>query len=269
MQTSRTSLPQLVAHWSRELWIRYYFKFVLPRMTTATVDGIQLDLSRLSLKARNRIVNVGYESQEKELCRQFLTKSDSVLELGSGIGFIGLFCRLHLGIQHYVSVEANPHTVEILQRNYTLNGLQPRVFHAAVGPAIGTVKLNVGGDFWENSVSSHAGPGLHETMTVPCETIEALLGRCTPPPNVLIVDVEGAENELPLDALPRRIEKILIELHPHIIGEAATKRICDSLQEAGFCLAATEENSFAFIRPGAPSVAGGDGLTHQSSSTGL
>jgi FkbM family methyltransferase len=245
---NRSSIPRLLAHWSHELWLRYYFKFVLPRMTSATLDGIRLDLSRLSPKARNRIVNVGYESQEKVICQEFLSSADSVLELGSGIGFIGLYCRLKLGITHYLSVEANPFTLELLKRNYELNGMAPRYIHAAVGGRTGTVQLDVSGDFWENSVSSSVAdaPGIIE---VPCETLDHLLNRCDPPATVLIIDVEGAEKDLSLHALPEQINKVIIELHPHLIGKEAVQGICQGLLNAGFCIARKEDDSFAFIRP--------------------
>jgi FkbM family methyltransferase len=252
---TRSSIAQHLAHWSRELWVRYYFKFVLPRMTSATVEGIRLDLSKLSPKARNRIVNVGYESEEKLICQAFLTPGDSVLELGSGIGFIGLYCKLKLGISHYVSVEANPLTLEILKRNYELNGVEPRVIHAAAGGEMGTVQLQVAGDFWENSVGP-AAPVSDEVMAVPCETLESLLGHCDPPATTLIIDVEGAEKDLPLDSLPERIDKVIIELHPHLIGKEAVLKICQGLIDSGFRIARQEQDSFAFIRSGSAQAAG-------------
>src|SRR5262245_16995977 len=72
--------------WS-EFQLRWRFKFVLPKVTEVTLDGVRLDLSPLSLKVRNRILLGMYEAHEKQLCQEFLTPNDSVLELGGAIGF--------------------------------------------------------------------------------------------------------------------------------------------------------------------------------------
>src|SRR5688500_8930840 len=114
-----------VPHFMRSLfqsfWIRYYFKYVLPKINSTEIDGIKLDLTTFSPKIRNRIL-IGYETAEKQICHEFLRKDDSVLELGGGIGFIGLFCQKRLGVKNYVTVEANPQTIRILEENYRLNG---------------------------------------------------------------------------------------------------------------------------------------------------
>src|SRR5687767_11549666 len=68
----------LVYHIYHEFWVRYYFKYVLPRINEATLDGIHLDMSNLPVKIRNRILNVGYEDHEKAMCKEFLSPKDSV-----------------------------------------------------------------------------------------------------------------------------------------------------------------------------------------------
>ena len=65
----------------------------------------------MSLKVRNRVVNVGYEEAERKMARDFLSPDDSVLEIGGAIGFIGLFCQKKIGIKNYITVEANPQLV--------------------------------------------------------------------------------------------------------------------------------------------------------------
>ncbi|MDA0811407.1 MAG: hypothetical protein O3C21_03300 [Verrucomicrobia bacterium] len=48
------------------------------------------------------------------VCLDYLKNaSDAVMEVGGAIGFIGLICQKKIGIQRYVSIEANPRTIEM------------------------------------------------------------------------------------------------------------------------------------------------------------
>jgi FkbM family methyltransferase len=232
----------------RDFWIRYYFKFVLPKIESTTIDGIALDLSRLSLKVRNRILNVGYEEPEQRLCRDFLQPTDSVLEIGGAIGFIGLFCQMKLGITRYISVEANPETVEMLKRNYALNGLTPVVWNLALGKTDGKVELNVGGDFWENFIVYPQKKTRVNTIEVQSATLKSLLDRAPSVVNVLVVDIEGAEQFIDFDQIPLEVNKIIIELHPQVIGQETTYNVISKLIEKGFRVAREEGGTFAFLR---------------------
>lgn len=230
----------------QDFWIKYYFKFVLPKVTTTTLEGITLDLTGLSLKVRNRILNVGYEDQERKMCREFLKKDDSVLEVGGAIGFIGLFCHKALGIRDYLTIEANPKTVEILRKNYALNGLVPNVMNVALAEKAGEIELNTEGDFWENSVVTTSTSS--QTVKVPAAPLDTLLGFAKKPANVLIMDIEGAEQYINWTKLPRQIEKVIIELHPGVIGQEKTYQIVSDLVGSGFKVAREEENTFAFLK---------------------
>jgi FkbM family methyltransferase len=239
------ALSHTLRDWWQFFWIRYRFKYVLPRTNFAVIDGIRLDISSFSPRIRNRIL-MGYEEPEKKICQEFLRPGDSVLELGGAIGFIGLFCQKKLGIRDYISVEANPRTVEILKRNYDLNGIVPIVWNIAVGEAKGTVSFDVGGDFWEHSISSTQHPQT-ESVTVPCAQAEAIISQAAAA-NVLIIDVEGAERFINFATLPDRINKIIIELHPAVIGKKGAGQIVSTLCQKGFRTVCEEGNTIAFLK---------------------
>jgi FkbM family methyltransferase len=232
----------------QDFWVRYYFKFVLPKVRTATLEGIHLDLAHLPLKIRNRIINVGYEDHEKAMCRDYLKPTDAVLELGGAIGFIGLYCQKMLGIRKYITVEANPKTVELLKKNYQLNGLVPTVWNMAVAKSHGTVRLDVGGDFWENTISGNPAKGQNNTIEVPAAPLTDLLAKAGPEVNTLIIDIEGAEQFIDFMNLPEQIEKIIIELHPQVIGQEAVYNIVFQLISRGFKVAREEGDTFAFLK---------------------
>jgi FkbM family methyltransferase len=244
---SSLSARSLLFNCWQEFFTRYRFKYVLPKITEAVLDGIRLDLSSLSLKVRNRILMGIYEAHEKKLCQEFLAPDDVVLELGSAIGFIGLICQKKIGIQRFFAFEANPNTLVVLRRNYELNGVQPTAWNLALGPMDGTLELDVASDFWENSVVPRDGQP-RTTVAVPAASFRSILTRVERAVTALIIDVEGAEQFINLDEIPATVRKIILELHPKILGPEKTEGFKSGLGERGFALARSEESAFAFLR---------------------
>lgn len=236
------SLPSL---W-HDFALRWHFKVTLPATRKAKLHGVRLDISKLSPLMKNNILEGRYEFQERRLARQCLSSKDTVLELGGAIGFIGLYCRKVLGIRHHLTVEANPRTIEMLRRNYAFNHLQPQVLHAAAAAEDGVLELDVGGEFWENSVySTHSD---RERIPVPAQSLGSLVKLMPQPPTALICDIEGAETQLDFSQLPSSVTRIIIELHPQIVGEHAHRSVVENIQACGFKAQAVEENTWLFTR---------------------
>jgi FkbM family methyltransferase len=222
---------------------------VLPKIQEINLEGLKFDVSGLSTKIRNRLLSGAYEAHEKVMCFDFLKPSDSVLEIGGAIGFIGLVCQKKIGIQNYSSFEANPRTYEILKRNYELNGIQPRVWNMALAHDEGYVNLEVGSDFWENSIcyENQCKAGV-KTVRVPAGTLQTLRKLAGHEVNTLIIDIEGAEQFIDFNQIPAEISKIIMELHPKVIGQEATYNIVANLIGLGFRVAREESDTFVFLR---------------------
>lgn len=239
----------LAGHLWNEFQLRYYFKYVLPRMNEISLEGLRFDVSKLPPLGRNRLLNGGYEAHEKEMCRQYLEPHDSVLEIGGAIGFIGLFCQKKIGIKNYYIIEANPRTIDALRMNYRLNGLEAKVWNYALAQQECRVELEVGGNFWENSIIGRRQPGLERvTIAVPGSPFPVLLERMPSRVNTLIIDVEGAEQYIDFSQMPDDINKIIIELHPQIIGPEETYNIVAQLVRKGFRVVREIDKTFAFLR---------------------
>ncbi len=239
----------LLHHLVEEFQVRYRFKYVLPKIQEITLEGMKFDVSGLSTKIRNRLLSGAYEAHEKQMCCDFLTANDSVMEIGGAIGFIGLFCQKKIGITNYCSFEANPRTFEILKRNYELNGLSPRVWNMALAHADGHVDLEVGSDFWENSIcySEKSANGV-KTVRVPAGTLQSLLVLAGEAVNTLIIDIEGAEQFIDMSQVPESVSKIIIELHPKVLGPEVTYNIVANFIGLGFMVAREHEDTFVFLR---------------------
>lgn len=239
----------LIHHLYQEFQLRYRFKYVLPKIQEVTLEGMKFDVSNLSTKIRNRLLSGAYEAHEKKMCYDYLSSDDSVLEIGGAIGFIGLVCQKKLGIKNYASFEANPKTFEILKRNYELNGVQPRVWNVALANHDGYVDLEIGTDFWENSICYDSGckEGV-KTVRVPAGTLETLLALVGHKVNTLIIDIEGAEQFIDFRRIPQEISKIIIELHPAVMGQELMYNIVATLISLGFRVAREECYTFVFLR---------------------
>lgn len=250
MQTPRTLIEKTLLYYLfQEFQLRYRFKYILPKIQEITLEGLKFDVSGLSTKVRNRLLSGAYEAHEKQMCFDFLAPEDSVLEIGGAIGFIGLICQKKLGITNYSCFEANPRTYEILKRNYELNGLTPRVWNMALAHADGSVDLEVGSDFWENSICyDNQRPAGVKTVRVPAGTLQTLLHLAGHKVNTLIIDIEGAEQFIDLNRIPEEVSKIIIELHPRVIGQEATYNIVAQLIGMGFRVAREEQDTFVFLR---------------------
>ncbi len=234
-----------------QLWedfrTRWKFKFTLPRVQSVTLEGVQLDVSSLSPWMKNNLLLGRYEVQERTLAQEFLTRDDAVLEVGGAIGFVGLFCQNRLGITHYTTVEANPNTVALLKKNYALNGRTPEVWNVALAAEDGEVTLNIGNEFWENSLVAGANSG--RTVRVASKSLASLVRDLAYVPTVLIMDIEGAEQFVNFQEVPASIRKIIVELHPGFIGHAKTYRIVADLVNLGFRVEREEGGTFLFLRP--------------------
>ncbi|HTG43613.1 MAG TPA: FkbM family methyltransferase [Verrucomicrobiae bacterium] len=239
----------LVHHLFQEFQLRYRFKYVLPKIQEVTLEGLRFDVSGLSTKIRNRLLSGAYEAQEKEMCADFLNPSDSILEIGGAIGFIGLYCQKILGTTSYSCFEANPRTYEILKRNYQLNGLEPRVWNMALAHSDGHVDLEIGSDFWENSIcyQENKGAGV-KTVRVPAGTLQTLLTLANHKVSTLIIDIEGAEQFIDLSQIPEAVNKIIIELHPKVMGQEVTYNIVAQFIGLGFRVAREQDHTFVFLR---------------------
>lgn len=239
----------LVHHLFQEFQVRYRFKYVLPKIQEITLEGMTFDVSGLSTKIRNRLLSGAYEAHEKKMCFDYLTPNDSVLEIGGAIGFIGLICQKKIGIKNYFCFEANPRTYEILKKNYELNEVEPRVWNMALAHADGHVDLEVGSDFWENSIcyDSTRNNGV-KTVRVPAGTLDTLLALAGQKVNTLIIDIEGAEQFIDFQRVPEEISKIIIELHPGVMGQEVMYNIVATLIGLGFRVAREENETFVFLR---------------------
>jgi FkbM family methyltransferase len=215
-----------------------------------TYEGVVLDVSWMSAPMRRVFLGGHYEEGERALCRALLGPEDSVLEIGSAIGFLSLYCLAVVGVRDVACVEANPATCERLERNYRLNGRRPVLHQVCLAAEDGPVVLGRRGEFWEDSTlpaavkpaggaeavreePPAAAPSPEMQWEVQGVTAASLFARA-PGCTAVVCDVEGAEVHLRPADLPARVRTLILELHPGRLGPVAAYGVLAGFVRAGF-----------------------------------
>lgn len=201
------------------------------RVKTVKINGIRVltDTNFVTKEIRNALYKERYEAPELRLVDKHIEKGDRVLEIGAGIGLVSVACARICGTENLVSYEANQSLERIIRKNFKLNGLTPNLRMKAVGAEAGEITFFQNDNIFSSSLYDRNFGG---ERTVPCDAVETVIADLKP--NVLLVDAEGAE----VDLLPlidfNGINKLIIELHPHIVGEEKIDALIDSLKKSGF-----------------------------------
>ncbi|MFC6687899.1 FkbM family methyltransferase [Jhaorihella thermophila] len=204
----------------------------------------QADVPR---SVRNALFKGTYEQHECELVKAHLRPGDRVLEIGCGIGLVSILATKVCGEGNVFSHEANPEMEQVIRANYALNGLTPNLTMRAVTADGRDLTFHRQDNVLSSSIYDR-GLGAQQ-ITIPSTAINDALAAAKA--NVVIMDVEGAEEELLPAADLSAVQTMIIEMHPHIIGENRVRALCDDLVARGFGLLATRHKTYLFKRPSA------------------
>jgi FkbM family methyltransferase len=221
------------------------FELLTMNKKTVTVHDVVMSLDGVSRRMRY-VMARGYESRDAALALRFLVSSDRVLEAGGAIGFMALNCMMHIGIRDYCVVEANPYLATAISENFRLNGMTlPALRTAAVGPTDGSVSFGVSRNFWSSSVLIRDNE--MKRITVPMLSIPTIVAGLPFQPNTLIMDIEGAEISIPPQHFDG-FEKIIVELHPKLVGVAAARGFERNITSRGYVELARIGGTIAYAR---------------------
>ncbi|WP_306058705.1 FkbM family methyltransferase [Natronococcus wangiae] len=134
-----------------------------------------------------------------------LTPDDVFWDVGANIGIYTCLAAAKIQPGHVVSVEPNPNNVDRIEENLELNGLDADVHERALMAESDERMLKIteeagAGEF--GYLSDHASDGIRVETAMGDE----LVAEGTPAPDVLKIDVEGAELEV-LKGIERTISE--------------------------------------------------------------
>ena len=103
-------------------------------LRTTSLDGMTLlcDTELVPRNVSTAIIKGSYELPERELVRSAIRKHDRVVEVGAGVGVVGILCTQLAGAGNVLSYEANAALQPIIAANYALNGITPRLLMRAM-----------------------------------------------------------------------------------------------------------------------------------------
>jgi hypothetical protein len=113
-----------------------------------------------------------------------------------------------------------------------INNVNPTLEICLVGVNNGESDFYLSGDFWSSSAVHHDKDG--RKIKIPVKAFNQEIKRINP--TFLIVDVEGGEYELLQYADFYNVKKLLIEVHPHILGWEKINLIKKKLADVGFLI---------------------------------
>jgi len=166
-----------------------------------------------------------YEADEARSADRCVRPGFRVLELGAGLGYVTALCAQKAGAENVLSVEANPDLIPVIEANLARNGyVGVTVMHGAVSGPVeegATAPFHIAAGFTGSSLGGRGG----RLVDVPLLPIYDLIRAHRP--HVVMMDVEGAEENL-FDRLwkcPLRF--CVLELHPKKYGPRTIKKIVD------------------------------------------
>jgi FkbM family methyltransferase len=188
-----------------------------PRIIDAEVEGLRYRLHMRDNVSERKYLFMPqfFDNFERDLLRESLHPGDVFVDIGANAGIYSLTAAAAVGPHGRVlSLEPNPHMIERLTLNLSLNGFLDRVIleQVAVSDTIGVVELNLddsnlGGASLVKQRSGHS-------IQVRCERLEGLLARLgIKRIHALKIDIEGAEDR----ALAPFFASAPPSLHPDIL----------------------------------------------------
>lgn len=220
--------------WFRDSWILGRLVEILGN--TVSVDGCHFNVSSPIIQTvrKSRFVLGRYERKERRAVHDFLDRSLPVIELGACIGVVSCITNKILqNPKNHVVVEANPDLIPLLTENRGLNKCSFTILNKASGYSSKETL------FYQNEIflSGSLQRETTKAIFVPTITLEEIFTNYNFDYANLICDIEGGEIDLisnEIDILSKKVFKIIVEVHPSVVGEEAINIACQKLVTSGF-----------------------------------
>jgi FkbM family methyltransferase len=194
--------------------------------------GVKIGIDKhISNNILQFLYNGSYEGQEINILLNKLSKKDIVLDIGAGLGFLTCWCAKKIGSEKVYAVEANPHMIQPIMNNFSLNHVHPTLWNIAISDKK-KLSLYIENEFWSSSI-------IKRSENPQCVEVETKSGNeiiKVTKANFLLVDIEGGEENLLPELNLDSINKLLIEIHPHVIGKKGASSVIKCILDKGLSL---------------------------------
>jgi FkbM family methyltransferase len=183
---------------------------------------------------------------------QTLDKTDVFYDIGANVGTYTCFAGQHLDEQNVVAYEPHPGNADRLRENVMMNGIQADIRTVALSNETKSSKLTLSGRADEAGVGTHSLSTENDEETIDITLIrgdELTENGDIPTPNVVKIDVEGAE-QLVIEGLSSTLEDnqchtIYCEVHPDRITDfgGSVSELHELLESKGYAVSRFENRS--------------------------
>lgn len=206
----------------------------LPKAGYSTNFGVRLPIKHPAITPpiQKDIFFGEYEAKEAELLQKKIAADDVVMEVGAGIGFLSALSAKAVGSERVFAYEANPQLMGIIKQVHTINGVAPTVSNVLLGEGDGERDFWLAKDYWASSLIQGSG----DATPIRVRQIDLNREIQRIQPSFMILDIEGGEYEFLRHARLDPIRKIVIEVHPYVLGYTRISEMLGWLFAAGFAL---------------------------------
>ncbi len=224
--------------------LKMHFRRLVNR-ETITIDGVIVttDPKVVNKAVRDGLFKEKYEEPERILVRDSLKNGDRVLEVGGGVGFVSLLCAKICGAENLLIYEANPAMAPLIEKNFGLNGLAPNLRSRAITAKGDEVSFFMCDNIISSSLYEREGS---IAQKIPADAFDTVIQEWKP--TALVMDVEGAEVDILTSSNLEGLTKLILESHPHIVGDEEIQRLKNHLARVGFREGIIIHNSSFFSR---------------------
>ncbi|MBU2982594.1 FkbM family methyltransferase [Lentibacter algarum] len=192
------------------------------------------DPAIMTPKLRRKLRMDAYEAKEAQIVLKCVSKGDTVLELGGGIGYISTLIAKKRDVAAVHSFEANPHLAPFHAQMHAANGVTTVTTHnALLAPRKGKPQpFYVREDFLASSLEEEIdGMPVKSVEEVEVRGLNAVFKELKP--DILVCDIEGAEATLLPHLKYAGLRAAIIELHPQWIGAEGVRSVFDAMHAIG------------------------------------
>lgn len=185
------------------------------------------------------------EREEFILAKRYFNKDDRIIEFGCGLGVAA--ARLIKAVQpaSIICFEANPLAIEYATKLFSTNNMDVNLRQGALGD--GSKKsFYACNDYILSSFEEPSEHKNYKKLEVATYELSDLIQRHKP--NAIFCDIEGAERYFCHPDKMDNIDKVVIELHPDVYGNAVLKQLSQAFKDAGFQLREKLKQTYFFER---------------------
>ena len=185
----------------------------------------------VSKSVRKALRKNEYETAELYLVRHLVRPGNTVLDLGSGLGLTSIAAAKASGNGRVVGYEADPAIAPLAVKNVRRNGVQVEIRNKAIAKEKGVCEFYVHRSFPASSLFPLKGS---KKIRMEADAFQDVVDEIQP--HVIVCDMEGIEKEVFAGANLSSVQRLIVEVHPQVIGLIAVLKCVQELAASGLSL---------------------------------